>query len=54
MMRGRFREPNFEANLITEVMELRSSSTTVTTALPRISFRMASFALIPAETCRRP
>jgi hypothetical protein len=24
MMRGRFREPNSETNLITEVMELRS------------------------------
>uniref|UniRef100_A0A0A9HKP8 Uncharacterized protein n=1 Tax=Arundo donax TaxID=35708 RepID=A0A0A9HKP8_ARUDO len=51
MLRGRLRDSNSEANLLTEAMELRSSSSTSTFA-PGILARMASLAASPAETLR--
>lgn len=51
MLRGRLRESSSEANLLTESMELRSSSSTSTLA-PGISAWTASLALKPAETLR--
>ena len=51
MLRGRLRDWNSEANLLTEDMELRSSSSTSTLA-PGIFAAMASWAARPAETLR--
>jgi hypothetical protein len=51
ILSGRFSDSNLEANVLTEAMELRSSSSTSILApgtLPRIS----SFAANPAETLR--
>ena len=51
MLSGSFRESNSEANLLTEAMEMRSSSRTSILA-PGILATMASLATSPAETLR--
>lgn len=51
MLRGKFRESKLEANLLTEAMELRSSSRTSIRAT-RILATMASLASSPVETLR--
>jgi hypothetical protein len=51
MLRGKFRESKLEANLLTEAMELRSSSRTSIRATGILA-TMASLALSPAETLR--
>jgi hypothetical protein len=51
MLRGSLRESNSEANLLTEAMELRSSSRTSILASGVLA-TMASLAMSPAETLR--